>query len=47
MPVVERRALGVHSVAMTFPLFLSVLFGAMATASVLAWFFSRGDSAHH
>ena len=32
---------------MTFPLFLSVLFGAMSTAAFLSWFFSRGDSHHH
>jgi hypothetical protein len=32
---------------MTFPLFLSVLFGAMSVAALLGWVFSRGDSHHH
>ena len=33
--------------AMTFPLFLGILFGAMATVVTLTWLFSRGDSSHH
>jgi hypothetical protein len=32
---------------MTFPLFLGILFGAMATTATLTWLFSRGDSHHH
>jgi hypothetical protein len=32
---------------MTFPLFLGVLFGALATVSVITWLSSRGDSSHH
>ena len=32
---------------MTFPLFLGVLFGAVATSAFLSWFFSRGEDAHH
>lgn len=37
----------VHCHAMTFPVFLAVLFGAMATVSLLTWLGSRGDSSHH
>jgi len=32
---------------MTFPMFLGILFGAMATTATLTWLFSRGDSHHH
>lgn len=31
---------------MSFPVFLGILFGAIATAAFLGWVFSRGD-AHH
>jgi hypothetical protein len=31
---------------MSFPLFLGILFGAIATAALLGYLFSRGD-AHH
>lgn len=32
---------------MSFPLFLGILFGAIATASLLGFLFSRGGDAHH
>jgi len=32
---------------MTFGLFICVLFGLIATAATLGWFFSRGDDHHH
>jgi hypothetical protein len=31
---------------MSFPLFLGILFGAISTAALLGYLFSRGD-AHH
>ena len=31
---------------MTFPLFLGILFGAIATAALLGYVFSRGESHH-
>lgn len=32
---------------MTFPLFLSVLFGAMSFASIITWLASRGGGSSH
>ena len=32
---------------MSFPLFLALLGGAVGTAALLGFLFSRGDDAHH
>jgi len=32
---------------MSFPMFLGILFGAIAFAAFCGWFFSRGGDAHH
>jgi hypothetical protein len=32
---------------MSFPVFLGVLFGAIATAATLGYLFSRGEEEHH
>jgi hypothetical protein len=32
---------------MPFPMFLGILFGAIATAALLGYLFSRGGNAHH
>ena len=45
-PLFKLRSLSTLR-AMTFPLFLGILFGAMATVATLTYLFSRGDSGHH
>ena len=32
---------------MSFPMFVGILFGAISTAALLGFLFSRGDEAHH